>query len=455
MNRKYLLLFALLIMFCSTMNTFGKIGIIVNKDLYSLIKTSVDNFIKDVEKIEKKSVWLEKDKFSDRSSVRELKNALVAQYKDNQLEGAILIGDLPIARYKIKSDVFACDLYYMDMNGNWSGSGSTFTNHTGSTKGEIWLSRITASVLERYSSSFGKEVDIVNKYFKRVRDRMTGKDPMKSKYVIAGQYWEWKGLETENTGDLNYASSSIDKYRSTRKSNDKACGRSWLNAIKEGREYGFIYSHSSPTSHAVGVNLRTLRNEDLNCRFYNSYACSNADFEKSNMSGAYALSDKGLVCVGSAKTGSMKPGTFRAYNRPLGAGKNFGEAFLDWYNEKGIKDKYWHYGMTLQGVGTLHLKPYNAVSIKIPNAKNTEPFAITIVGSKLIYSVPAVQGKDASAISIGIYNMKGILITELVNEAKEAGTYNVKLSTAEFTRGVYLFNYACNGRKETARFIVK
>jgi len=352
-------------------NLAAKIGVIVNKDLYPSIKTSVDQYVADLKSVQGKDVWLEKDNFTEVNTVAQLKDALKSHFQTDNLEGAVLIGDLPIPIYNLDNDKFSCDHYYQDMNGTWTGSGNTFTNHTGDTKGEIWISRITASVLENYGG-FGNEIDIVNKYFGRVAKRMGGHDTQERTYVIAGMYWEWKGLEAENIGDLDYDSAKIDKYRSTadNSTSNNECGKKWLAAIVSGREYGYIYSHSSPTSHSVGVSIKTQRDSAINCRFYNSYACSNGDYEQANMVGAYALSDQGLVCVGSSKTGSMIPGSFRYYNRPLGAGKSFGESFLQWYNDKGINDKYWHYGMNLQGVGTLHLKPYSStpyLSLSTPN----------------------------------------------------------------------------------------
>ncbi len=356
------LLAAVSIMLITLLSTtlFGKVGIIVNKDLYSSISAAVTQYIADVQTIEGKEVWLDKDNFTDANTVSELKSAFQEHFQNDDLEGVVLIGDLPIPIYDIEGDNFACDHYYQDMDGSWGGSGNTFTSHTGDKEGEIWISRITASVLEEYGG-FGNEVDIVNDYFDRVTKRMHGQDAQPRTYVIAGQYWQWKGLESENIGDMGYDSDKIEKYRSEadNTTSNHACGEKWMDAIKRGMEYGYIYSHSSPTSHSIGVNLQDLANEEINCRFFNSYACSNGDYERGNMCGGYALSDNGLVCVGSSKTGSMRPGTFGYYNTPLGEGKNFGEAFLEWYNTGTVlDDKYWHYGMNLQGVGTLYLEPY-------------------------------------------------------------------------------------------------
>jgi hypothetical protein len=180
---------------------------------------------------------------------------------------------------------------------------------------------------------------------------MHGQDPMERKYCIAGQNQHWSGLENENQGDMGYDEADITIHRGN-------CGTEWKNSLIEGQEYGFVYSHSGQTMHEIGFNISGQYSNDLDCRFFNSFACYNALITTANMCGAYATSNQGLICVGSSKSGSMCPGTFRAYNRPLGEGKSFGEAFLDWFNDEGIDNASWHYGMHLQGAGTLLLKPY-------------------------------------------------------------------------------------------------
>ncbi len=451
----------------------AKIGIIVNKDLYPSIKNSIDQYIADLEKVEGKKAWLDKDNFSDRSRTSALKNALKERYQNDDLEGAVLIGDLPIPIYyfndkfqgKTKREKFACDLYYMDLDGTWKDSANLLVRHTGERKAEIWVSRITASVLEDYGR-FGTEIDIVNKYFARLHKRMYGLDPQPRKYVIAGQKWEWRNLESENIGDLGYNETNRETFSSTShtSSSDKACGAKWLKAIKEGREYGFVYSHSSPTSHSIGVTLRTLRDNDIKCRFFNCYACSNADYERANMAGAYALTDEGLVSVGSSKTGSMIPGSFRYYNRPLGADTSFGNSYKEWFNDRGIREGssrvsyiYWHYGMTLQGVGSLFLKPYDAVSIDpVILKKATTPCNLRIVKSQLKYNLPNSSSKK-SYVNISLYTTKGILVKTLVNEVQREGAHTISLQGAgtPLPAGVYLCKLTVGNQHESVKFVFR
>ncbi len=335
----------------------AKIGILVNKDLHSSISDAVDGYIDDLKSIEGKDVWLETT-FDESNTVQEIKDALISHYEEDDLEGVIFIGDLPVVQYFNQNDFFGtdqfpCDLWYMDLDGTfqkYNNQDHVFTDHSGNKDPEIWLSRITASVLESY---FGDEVTVVNEYFARVKNRMYGEDDMERKYVIAGQKSEWRNLESENIGDMGYDSDNIDTYT-------ESCGSQWGAALKAGREYGFVYSHSGPTSHGgIGYSMSSMKTDDLDCRFYNSYACSNGKYTTANMVGGYALGDKGLICVGSSKTGSMCPGSFRPYNIPLGEGKSFGDAYLDWWKEEGLGSIKWHYGMTLQGVGTLQLESYD------------------------------------------------------------------------------------------------
>lgn len=367
MNKKSLIPVFILVVSLFSLSFAGEIGVIVNKDLYPSVKATVDRYVEDVKSIEKKEVWLETTSFDDNSTPQQMKEAIKGRYTNNSLEGVVLVGDLPIAKYNLDSDVFACDMYYMDMNGTWSGSGSTFNGHTGNTEAEVWVSRVTCSVLESY---FDDEITMTNNYFTRVTARMHGQDDIPATYTICGQNHSghWPGLDNENIGthdddpdkcDLGYYKDSVDKHGVAELGSDAAVAAAWKAALIEGREYGFVYSHSSPTSHGIGYNISDQASDDMNCRFFNSYACSNGDFERANMVGGYSMDDNGLLCVGSAKTGSMRPGTFRYYNEPIGRGKSFGESFIEWFNTSTVlNDKYWHYGMNLQGAGTLKIAKY-------------------------------------------------------------------------------------------------
>lgn len=409
----------------------GKIGIVVNKDLYSSISQSLDTYIKDLKQIEGKDVWLEKDKYSATNTTKEMKDGIKKQYDESKLEGVILIGDLPIQRFKIPDDEsgdtkdFPCDLFYMDLDGAWTGSGSILTSHTGQTAPEIWVSRITASVLEKY---LGDEAEAIKKYFAKVYNRMNGKDPMERRYVIAGQKNYWPDFEKENLGDLDYG-----KDKTTIIEGEK-CGQQWKEAIVKGQEYGFVYSHSSESEHQIGFTIQDLANSNANVRFFNCFACSNGNYSKANMGGLYALSNAGLVSLSSTKTGSMRPETFTYYNKPLAEGKSIGNALKDYFL-KCVEYKSWIYGLTLQGVGTLKIRPYGPTAISNTSSNNENLQHQLLISPNPVYQgcekiTFTIVNRDVGFIGLDIYDaLGGCVFKESINPAaKSANTWDTSFS---------------------------
>lgn len=357
----------------------AKIGIVVNKDLYSSISTAVQTYIADVNAIEKKSVWLNAATFVETNTIKQLRDTLLTHYTSDSLEGVVFIGDLPIPQYEIENDYgsmgyaqFPTDYYYMDLNGTmldnvqsgWGKQG-VFDAWSGDKAPEIWVSRITPGAV----TGIGTEAEAINSYFARAHKRMSGDDTIARKYLILGDDGVWPDLEAENRKDIGYATADITAYK--RPNDTKA---NWSAELKKGYEYAYIYEHSGPTMHCTsgGYFYTTdylALSPTSNVRFYNLYACSNARFITNNFGGLYAFSHNGLMTVGSTKTGSML--SYSSYNKALGEGKCFGEAFKAWVATRGITNPDWHYGMTLQGAGTLKLQPYSSVgpyvTVSAPN----------------------------------------------------------------------------------------
>ncbi len=343
----------------------GKVGIIVNKSLYSLIKTSLDTYIEDVKQIEKKDVWLESSTYDETSSPDDLKSDIKDHYDTDELEGVIFIGDLPIVNHEDDNKYHPCDWWWMDLDGVWGGSNYNFNSHTGDREMEIWHSRITTGV----HPDLGSEEKIVNDYLARVHERMRGQDNHGRRLCIIGHKSEWSGLESENINSLNsvYPSDKTSTY-----SGGTCTPENWQKEQESGdMEFGFLYSHSSATSHSTPSWSYTKQvGIDADGLFYHLFACSNARYTGKNLSGLYGYGGYGLIGFGSTKTGSMRPGGFAAFNKPLTEGKSFGEAFMDWASTEGIKDHDWNYGMCVQGVGTLRLEPYASgpyISVAYPN----------------------------------------------------------------------------------------
>ena len=92
-----------------------------------------------------------------------LRSFLQGLYNTNNIEGALFIGDLPVAWFQVKNDFneygyaeWPIDLFYMDLDGNWfdtlkyhlvdtlvPGQDSIYDAHSGNLSPEIYIGRLT------------------------------------------------------------------------------------------------------------------------------------------------------------------------------------------------------------------------------------------------------------------------------------------------------------------------
>jgi hypothetical protein len=372
---------SLLLICAFSFSAFAKIGIVVNKSIYPYIQNSITQYINDIQQLQNNSCWLNAITFDETNSVQQLKDSIAWHFANDNLEGVVFVGDLPIAQFEIERDypgyaqdygyaLFPIDLYFMDLdgqwldnakNGDWNGLGKTgvFDQHTGSIQAEIWVSRIIGSVVP----GLGSEADVINQYFSRVHRRMLGNDPSQNRYLILADdiTWPW-AIAWANASLQNY-SSVITHLRSENADTRENLRKELIN----GYESAIIIEHSAETYHATSQGAYSnsdYLNSTTNTRFYNLFACSNARYTVPNfLGGLYAWGHNGLVSVGSTKSGSMLGFTF--YYSPLGNDRSFGESYKEWFNNYVLSSPpngdmiSWHYGMTLCGVGTLHLKQEN------------------------------------------------------------------------------------------------
>ena len=393
------------ILFCLSIaaivaTSHAKIGIIVNRDLYPAVQNSIQSYINELGYIEIKDVWLNSSTFNSTSSTVALRDSLRRHYLNDNLEGAIFIGDLPIAEFEVENDYdvygyarFPMDLYFMDLDGSWQSlandgawngkaSSLVFDNHingTGDVKTEIWVSRIIGSSV----ALLGNEATIVNNYFSRLSNRMNGLDLLDSKLLICGYTNDWPScVSWAGASILGYNTNKTTTYlRNTPALLDSRSN--WMTGLRAGQEYACIFEHSSPTTHSL---VDGFNNEDYlfmlftggesNTRFYNLFACSNSRYTTPDfLGGYYAWGHRGLLSIGSTKTGSMLG--FNYFHQPLSTKINFGEAFKTWLDDyvltssPAIPDNIsWHYGMTLLGAGTIKLGNYNPTARQLVTAIN-------------------------------------------------------------------------------------
>ena len=95
------------------------------------------------------------------------------EYITYNIKGAVMIGDMPVEHFERNGQFgnpndyqrFACDLYYMDVNGTWSDStaNGTYDTHTGNVAPEIWVSHIAPSSVTVLNPG-QTEASLVNDY---------------------------------------------------------------------------------------------------------------------------------------------------------------------------------------------------------------------------------------------------------------------------------------------------
>ncbi len=279
------------------------------------------------------------------------------------LEGALLVGDLPVAWFEVENDyhaygyaVFPCDLRYMDLDGDWidqdgNGIADLHTGGTGDVEPEIWVGRMVVT------PTMGDPVEILEAYFARNHAFRTGAIlPGGEGLVYVDDDWVPWAREFAGEVALGFEEVTLERDLTDTRVAD------YLPRLTQTWDTIAVFVHSSPEAHYFvydGVYDLLYWDgvpSDADALFYDLFACSNANFtDYVYMAGVYALqTEGGLLALGSTKTGSMLERT--GYYQPLGQGEAFGTAFVRWWASVApytIDDVWWYYGLVQVGDPTL------------------------------------------------------------------------------------------------------
>ncbi|MDD4052993.1 MAG: hypothetical protein PHR28_13990, partial [candidate division Zixibacteria bacterium] len=340
----------------------GTVCVIINSGIYPGLEEAIGGYITD---LARDGYAVEMHAITG-GTAQDVRSFLAARHTAG-IDGAVLIGDFPVAWYKtycwdpIEEEQFPCDLYYMDLDGIWTDTGidGIFETHTGATAPDIWLGRLTASPLTMTGQT---ETQLLQNYFIKNHLYRTGSLPVNDQALVyidddwsSGSDWESYCV------GLTYADRTVVADDYTTVADDYA------QRLRQYYELVEVWVHSDPLKHyfkippdvwSTTLGVGEMVGIDPPGVFYNLFACSNARYVEANYMGGWYIfrSSAGLAAVGSAKTGSML--NFDAFYQPLGSGSNIGEAFFDWFTsiiQYGVEDwEYcWFYGMTLCGDPTL------------------------------------------------------------------------------------------------------
>lgn len=355
----------------------GLVYIIVQSNLYASIPDSIDLLEYDIE--HRRNAPYEVEIMSDSWTTHtQVKTTLQNGYSLGMV-GAILVGNIPVAWYKMLNDpsfgedyweTFPIDLFYMDLDGTWDGGGGgsmgdPYPSHlagTGDLKPEIWVGRLFVESL----SSLGTEQVLIENYIEKVdyysRGLTTRQD--RALVYVDDDWYDWADEWSGNVG-LAYPDRTLVKELS------KTIKTDYMSRLPQDYEWLSLFSHTGIYYHALKngagydyIYNTEISNSNAQALFYNLYCCGASNYSYSSSSGYitghYVFSDtSGLVALGSAKTGSMLG--FQLFYQPLSEGACIGEAFNHWFNNlnlSGIEAKSWYYGMNIAGDPTLETGGY-------------------------------------------------------------------------------------------------
>ena len=308
-----------------------------------------------------------------------IRNFLQNEALTREIAGILLVGNVPFARFEINDtrygyEKFPCDLYYMDLDGNWTDSDGNgvhdmHTNGTGDVEPEIWVGRLWASTM------IGDEIDLLINYFTKNHRFRTGELtlPKRALGYVDDDFVESyaddinsslrKIYDNETTLIIDTEITNAADYKN--RLND-TLGYEWLHIVAHGNPYMHAFMNSSGQSNIYSWDVTSI---DPHVLFYNLATCDAANYLYPDyIGGSYIFADTyGLLAISSTKLGAMS--NYTDFYGPIGEGKCVGQAFKEWFEKNGELDRFFYYGLTMLGDPTLrtpHIRDV-AVTAVIPS----------------------------------------------------------------------------------------
>jgi len=456
--------------------------IVVNTDLYPLISSDLAGYMNNLQNDGFSPSVITCDDVQSLDACDSLKSILSFYHSDG-LRGAVFIGDLPIAWFHMLDDFngdsvfegyeeFPCDLYYMDLDGEWldtlkwngfsfePGTDSILDVHRGEVIPEIWVGRLMPSPI-------GDEDSLLHEYF--VRDSIYRCDgfpiPIRA-LAFVDDDWEWWAGEWSDNIRLTYPDVMTVADR------ESTIADNYRYGLAEGYEWISVFAHSWPGGHGFKYGIdqwsyfyaSEVPIVEPDASFYNLFACSNARFvENGYMGGMYVFARQyGLGALGTTKTGSML--NFDEFYYPLGKGATIGEAFKDWFLTRGLDgyqtwESSWFYGMTLLGDPTLKVRFAVGIEAEIHEVRSSPVMSLKahpnpFKGVTAIHYI--LRSKNPENAKLSIYNVAGKVVKSIgLSSARESVTWDGNSDAGErLPSGVYFCRLRSDGETLTNNLIL-
>ncbi len=353
-------------------STTNRICLVIESALYDAAAANLSRFSSDLQSAGYSVLTY---RFSS-GNATDLRNHLISRYNEpSSLQGAILIGNLPYIVYELiqnwggadEYESFACDLFYMDMNGTWrdTNSVSPFTSGkydtwTGDKAIEIWVSRMRLDKLP----FLGAPSAVLNAYLAKNHAFRTRTWHGTAKALSYNDDdWDYLGPSDQTAIGSVYAGATtlvnLSNITTVADYRDNHLPQSYelISTRSHGWSGGHGYYQHNPKQyiHFIGTNYVFIHPDSL---FYGFFVCSGSDFSSAdNLAGlsVFSTNRSGLLAWGSTKTGGMWNDS--SFYAALTNRHCFGSAFRIWFNANrgaGWAPQWW-YGMVL--IGDASLRP--------------------------------------------------------------------------------------------------
>lgn len=411
--------------------------IIAENSLYNSLSNEIKTYAEDAHAVFGYGVYVETVQYPTPENLK----SLIISYSNN-LCGTLFIGNLGESMYEVSNDHnkygyknWACDLYYMDIDGIWTDSDSNgiYDGHTGNVAPEIFLGRLSAYGL----SSYGNEVDLIRRQLQKSHN-----------------YW-WKTSYHAQQTTLNYIDKDWERYFFIADSIKTVFSTQWITDIRNdsisnifsvsdyinrinSSTYGFtqLASHSDPVQHyftngdIFNYNIRYINSNNY---AYNLFCCSACNWLGANtdgyFGGAYLFNNgKTMTVIGTTKIGGMY--TVKRFYQPL-ITKNIGEAYLQWWNSYGANhsddDIYWIYGMTIMGDPIIDFR-YNVSDLCVSN------LSLTTFPSNNTSNLVLYRAENKITVSGNFIIPQGVHVVFDAPQVEFDGTFHCPLGASFETR---------------------
>jgi len=312
------------------------VAAIVDSNVYKGIQSSLEQYREDLNKSGLSSIITQTNQLVNgtKEAVKEYLQGLLAQ----NLVGTLLIGDVPEAWYRVGSNRFPTDVYYMDLNGRWvdtDGDG-ILDKHDGKAAPEIWVGRLKVSTVN------GDTVSLLNNYFEKnhqYRNELVSNLP----WWRALLYMDDQGVIQGHDGltPLKYIASDVTAVTAGYITN--ATDYKFRLQDKVGYQWLYLMCHGTATNHTFVIpsketffqwdgtvyssDYRTL---DPNVFFYQFFVCSAGRYTEPDYIAGSAVFGNTHGLFALAPTGDTFTFPFNGFYKSLSEGKNIGTAFLQW-----------------------------------------------------------------------------------------------------------------------------